>query len=140
MTRIEELLLERKVARWRAIKSVSLALLRAKDREQPREPPGSPEGGRFASSGDGAESEKPAKESTHPTQPLPDTPDGGYAVYDLPSEEGEEQQTLKIERRPDGSYYGSGESFDVEKPNAAAMRAQLAKWKATYAGWESKKE
>jgi uncharacterized protein len=75
------------------------------------------------------------RESDHPTHPLPNTHHDAIFHYDLP-DEGGEQQYLKVERRPDGSYYGAGESFDVETETAGEMRAKLMKWRATFGGWD----
>jgi hypothetical protein len=84
--------------------------------------------GRFADGGGGG-----AKESSHPTHPLPDTP-GSQAVYDMPDAE-----TVTVARQADGSYYGDAGEFDFQRSSADAMRSYLQSKQAKHVGWEHKK-
>lgn len=62
---------------------------------------------------------------------LPTKP-GTNSAYDLP-----DGSSIKVQRRPDGSYYAAAEKFDTTAPDAASMLAKLNKMGAKHAGWES---
>lgn len=78
-------------------------------------------------------------ESSHPTHPLPDShnPRGGGAAYDMPDDDEGSLMTI-VSREKDGTYYARTDKFDFSRKTAKEMRDQLKKYKATYAGWETK--
>ncbi len=59
---------------------------------------------------------------------------GGSLVYDIESEG--ESYTVKVSRKPDGSFYGDAGEFDFTAANAVELHSKLIKWKAKHVGSE----